>query len=367
MLLAGLLSKEAMLAAVPAVGLWLCLRRGVSWRHILAPAGAVLVFLGLRAAALGGLEATGSGAEQRLLAIKHLPVLLLDGLHATVLMRPIGPRHLWFEYRELSWVASGLALALLILLAVAVWLLRRRCPLLELGAGVFLLGLAPVALVSTVPGWGGFARYLYLPWAFGACAAVQLGRELWRRLAEREQACARVGIVLLAGLMVGWLSLQQVGLRRALLVYSSQEELARAAVAIDPDGPPGQEWLANVFLEQGDLSRALEHYRLAVAGDPELYRPRLNTAACLLHLNRPGEALDEIAGLEAQHGMTVKSTLVAVRALVRLRRTREARARLTRALEIAPDSPLLRQLEGELEHVVPDGPPGERQVAPGRG
>jgi tetratricopeptide (TPR) repeat protein len=319
--------------------------------RLVPSAVAAVVFLGLRAAALGGLEATGSDGAQRLLALRHLPVVLLDSLRAMLLMRPIGPRHLWFEYRGLGLGASLAALLAVAGLALLVWRLRRTSPLLVLAAGVSLLVLAPVALVSTVPGWGRFARYIYLPWAFGACAAVELGMVAARRAGRP----ARVVLVLVL-VLAAWLGLQQVGLHRALQVYSSQEELARAAVAIDPDGPPGHEWLGNIWLERNDLRRALEQYRLAVAGDPSLYRPRLNMAACLLHLGRSEEALEQIDLLEARHGRTVHSCHVAVKALLRLGRVAEAKQRLRWALERAPDSVLLRRLEATMPHGPASGP-----------
>jgi tetratricopeptide (TPR) repeat protein len=312
--------------------------------RLVPSAVAAATFLGLRAAALGGLEATGSDGAQRLLALRHLPVVLLDSLRAMLLMQPIGPRHLWFEYRDLGWGASLAAALVVAGLAILVWRLGRASPLLVLAAGVSLLVLAPVALVSTVPGWGGFARYIYLPWAFGACAAIELGMIAFRRAGRP----VRIGLLVV---LVAWLGLQQAGLRRALEVYSSQEELARGAVAIDPDGPIGHEWLGNVWVERGDLGRALEEYRLAVAGDPTLYRPRLNLAASLLQLGRPDEALEQIDLLEARHGSTVHSCQVAVQALLRQGRIAEAERRLRWALERAPDSVLLHRLEAQM----PDG------------
>ena len=80
-------------------------------------AASAILFLALRSSALGGLSAGGGDADQRLLALSHLPVLLADGLRALLSMHPVGYRELALEYVRLGWpwaMGSVLLLAPLI-------------------------------------------------------------------------------------------------------------------------------------------------------------------------------------------------------------------------------------------------------------
>jgi tetratricopeptide (TPR) repeat protein len=343
-LLAGLLSKEVVITALPVLTLWLWRRRRVTlvWQLPLWVAAAL--FLVLRMMALGGMKATGAGAAQRLLAIRNLPVLLLDGLRAMLAMQPIGPRHLSYDYVGVTWgwsLLAGLVVIGLVLLAVR---LRQCLPLLLVALGVLVSMLAPTSLVTTVPGWGGFARYLYLPWAFLALALTAAGSALLAWLASRRRHLLPAAAVIMVCYGVG----QQLGLRQALHAYSSQENLARTSIAIAPQVPEGYEWLGNVYLERNDLSTALSYYQEAVQQAPGVYRPRNNLAACLLELGRPVEALQHLQILEQQHGATVTSSTSMVRALIMLRRWDSAAQHLLWSLQRMPDEPALLRLQRQL-------------------
>jgi hypothetical protein len=343
-LLAGLLSKEVALTALPVLTLWLWRGRKVClvWQVPIWLAAAL--FLVLRMLALGGMKAAGAGAEQRLQAIQNLPVLLLDGLRALLIMLPIGPRHLSYEYVGVTWawsLAAGLVVAGLVLVAVR---LRQRLPLLLVALGVLVSMLAPTSLVTTVPGWGGFARYLYLPWAFFALALTAAGCSLLVWLSSRRRHLLPAVALILVCYVVG----QQVGLRQALYAYSSQENLALTSIAIAPEVPEGYEWLGNVYLKRNDLFTALAYYQEAVQCAPEIYRPRNNLAACLLELGRPAEALHQLQILEQQHGATVPSSIGMVRALIMLRRWDNAAQHLLWSLQRIPDEPALLGLQRQL-------------------
>jgi hypothetical protein len=95
---AGLFTKEVVLAALPALGIFLVFVRGVRARHLLPTVIAGIVFIVVRTAALAGLQATGIDSVHRLQALKVYPVLLLDGVRAMLTMQPIGIRHLSWEY-----------------------------------------------------------------------------------------------------------------------------------------------------------------------------------------------------------------------------------------------------------------------------
>jgi hypothetical protein len=343
-LLAGLLSKEVVLTALPVLTLWLWRGRKVCLVWQLPMWFAAALFLVLRMLALGGMKAAGAGAEQRLQAIRNLPVLLLDGLRAMLAMLPIGPRHLSYDYVGVTWgwsLAAALVVTGLVTVAVR---FRRQLPLLLVALGVLVSMLAPTSLVTTVPGWGGFARYLYLPWAFLAISLVAAGGSLLAWLRSRRRHLLPAVVLIMVCYAVG----QQLALHQALYAYSSQENLARTSIAIAPQVPEGYEWLGNVYLKRNDLVTALTYYQEAVQCAPGIYRPRNNLAGCLLELGRPAEALQQLQILEQQHGATVPSSIGMVRALIMLRRWDSAAQHLLWSLQRAPEEQSLLRLQRQL-------------------
>jgi len=345
---AGLLAKEVVLMALPALSLFLVVVRRVRARFLAPVWIAGAIFLVLRSLALSGLQATGADTGQRLEALKVYPVLILDGLRAMLTMTPVGIRHLSWEYASLGWVASLAAAAVCAALFAGAVALRRTAPLL-LTAGLTIgMMLAPIALVATVPGWGGFGRYLYVPLAFTALSLAQSTTVLWRRQPRLRWAIA----LMLAAVLV----VETIGLRHAFQVYSNQENLARAAIEIFPEGPDGWEWLGNVFLERGELEAALECYRDATDHGPELYRPRHNYAAALLYTGEPAAALEQLAILETFHPLPADATNVVVTALIELGRWDEAAKRLVEGLDRDPDNSSLAESAARMlaEHPRPD-------------
>ena len=152
------------------------------------------------------------------------------------------------------------------------------------------------------------------------------------------------------------LVVEGIGLRHALWVYSNQENLARAAIEVFPEGPDGWEWLGNVHLERGELETALQCYKEATERGPALYRPRHNYAAALLATGKPAAALDQLAILEGFHPLTADAANVAVTALLDLGRWDEAAERLIEGLNLYPDDVELAKLAARLlaEHPRPD-------------
>jgi tetratricopeptide (TPR) repeat protein len=138
-------------------------------------------------------------------------------------------------------------------------------------------------------------------------------------------------------MVVVTLVVELVGLQRALWVYANQENLARAAIEVFPDGPDGWEWLGNVYIDRGELVPALECYRQATERGPELFRPRHNLAAALYYTGQPTEALEQLEILDSIHPPTAPGSKVAILALMDLGRWDEAVARLVAALERNPN------------------------------
>lgn len=356
--LAGLFSKEIVLAALPALAFFLIVARRVRARYLLPAVLAGVVFVVVRSAVLAGLQATGTDSLQRVGALKIYPVLFLDGLRAMLTMQPIGIRHLSWEYGEIGWGTSAASTALCILLVAIAIAFRRRAPLGLAAALTTGLMLLPIALVATVPGWGGFGRYLYVPLAMTSLALAEIGLQAHRRLAaSRPRLHWAVPAIVVAALVT-----EVVGLQRALWVYANQENLARAAIEIFPDGPDGWEWLGNVHLDRGELEQARECYRQATERGPQLFRPRHNLAAALLYTGRPAEALSQLEILEQHHPPTPPGAKVAVLALMELGRWDDAVGRLVTALDRSPRDPGLIEVTGRLLASHPDPDALSRQL-----
>jgi hypothetical protein len=347
---AGLFAKEVVLAALPALGLFLVLSRSVRAQYLVPAFVAGLVFVGIRTAALAGLQATGADTAQRLQALKVYPVLVLDGLRAMLTMQPVGIRHLSWEYAEVGWgwsIATALGCAALL---VMVFVVRKTVPLAMPAVLTTGLMLLPIALVATVPGWGGFGRYLYVPLAITALGLAQLASVAHTSLVERLPRY-RFAVALIVGVV---LAAEMIGLQRALWVYRSQENLARAATEIFPEGPDGWEWLGNVYMDRGDLETALECYRKATERGPELFRPRHNLAMALYYTGRSEEALEQLEILETRHPPTTPGSNVAILALTELERWDEAVWRLIDAVNQDPFDATLQETGARLVATHPE-------------
>jgi tetratricopeptide (TPR) repeat protein len=357
--LAGLFAKEVVLTALPALGFFLLAIRGVRARYLLPTAVAGIVFIAVRTVALAGLQATGSGSTQRIEALKVYPVLLLDALRAMLTMQPIGIRHLSWEYASIGWAATLAAATLcLALLAIAV-VLRKTAPLVLAAVLTTGLMLAPIALVASVPGWGGFGRYLYVPLAITSLALGELGLAIHRRLAEHRPLLRWAVPAIVATALI----VELVGIQRALWVYANQENLARAAIEIFPDGPDGWEWLGNVYIDRGDLEAARDCYLKATERGPELFRPRHNLAAALYYTGRPAEALAQLEILNSLHPPTAPGSKVAILALMDLGRWHEAVDRLVTALDRNPEHEGLIGVAAQLFDAHPQPESLSRQMA----
>jgi Flp pilus assembly protein TadD len=340
-MLLGLLSKEAVVTALPVMSIYLWRIRGVNPRTLIGPWTAVVVFLALRVHALEGLQATGSGAAQRLDAIRNLPVLVLDGLGSFFTLQPIGVRHLFWDYRGVTWVESLIAASVLAALAFAAWRARRWAPLVPTALTVTICMLIPISLITTAPGWSGFGRYLYLPWGVTALACAEV---LLRLRPLTKDGPFRLRFLLIGSVWV-FLIVEVLALPRAIDVYHSQENLARASVELQPHAPDGWEWLGNHYLEKGDLPNAARCYAEAVAIEPTIERSRHNLAAALFYLGRPAEALEHQTAVAEIHGVTTDGAYIAGSASLALGLRDEAGRWINAGLELDPTDERLLELE----------------------
>jgi hypothetical protein len=364
-MLFGLFSKESPLLLLPVLSVWLVAVRGLSPVRLVPSWAAAGIFLVMRAMAVGGLGAAGNDAAQRLESLERLPLLLLDGLRACLTGTPRGLRHLGYEWADVTLATSALCAAGVLVVAVGAWLVRRRAPLVTLF--VFALGsaLLPVAMVTTVPDWGGFGRYLYAPWAIGSMALIG-GIAAGLRALE----IGRPGITKKAALGFGVVygALMLIGVREALHDWSGPAELAESGIRHAPDVGVHHAWLADVRREEGRLDEAEILYTAAIVRSPD-YDPAWNhLAATQRAAGRCLQALDTVARKHARNGAGPRSTLIEVLCLIEVGRHDEAGSRLLWALTRVPRSDDFLRLQAELLRLHPDpGYRGRLEDALGRG
>jgi hypothetical protein len=262
--LGGLLAKEPLLFALPALIAWpapqpLGLRARLLGAWPLCVSGAL--YLAWRALATDSSSALPS--VDLPLAAAHVPVLLLDGaLHLALPLR-VFPRALHEDYAALG--PSMLAGALLVvgIAAVALVRARRTHPLALFSALFFACTLAPVALV-TVRLWPGFGRYLYLPASLalpGAALALhrcseQLRPQLrFRRLPEVAAVAYLLALTLRSYV--------------ATYAYASDETLFSAVIAEAPERSHGYGFWGMSEAAAGRHARAVPLLRAAVERSPD--------------------------------------------------------------------------------------------------
>lgn len=341
------LSKESAFLLVPLLLALLVRRRGLSGRAILPALATLSLGLALRLSSLDGLDSGLAGGPSN--AVRHLPLLLVDALRAMATSMPVGLRHLYYDYSPVpGLVACGSGL-LLAGLGVLAWRSRLYAPLAPWCFAMFVAALGPVALVTTVPGWGGFGRFLYVPLPFVLVALAQAATSLQGRAPWRFGRPA----ALAAGLLLG---LQVLSLQGAQSDWSSDEALGASAVRLRPGQGLGYTWVGQALQRDGDCSDALPWYRQSARVDPSYHPGMQNLAICLIQVGHLHQALDVVDALEARHGSGPRSSYARVLALGRLGQLDEAHRLLEDALARAPRDADLLWLRSQLPVLRTAGP-----------
>ncbi len=268
--LLGLLSKEVLLLLLPA---WLLWRLGFFHERLselklaklksalldLSPAIlASIIYLIWRSFALSGLKASG-GLDHLLMAALRTPFLIFDGLYHILLPVDTSLRYLMEEYGRLSTALFLLAWLALLLLALLIFVKRRRLPLLSFGLLCFVLILSPAALITGLK-WYGFGRYLYLPSALLFMGLAE-GLEAVQRAQPNLKPLLRFILPLL-------LAVEGLILALSSSQWDGDEAMYRDIIESQPENSHGFGGLGRLLIQRGEYPAAAQMLMKAVAHNP---------------------------------------------------------------------------------------------------
>lgn len=284
--LLGLLSKEVLLLCLPAILLWPertplgILRRTLRVAPLTA---ASVVYLGLRAHALGGMRSHDNAAQLGAASMR-VPWLLLDGLVQSVAPTRAFQRLLFEEYARLPGSLLLLASFAVIALAAGAFALRRSAGAAGWGLLWFALPLAPIAIIS-MKYWPGFGRYLYLPCAGLALTittiAARAARAAPRLLGFFACTSLAYALVLLATLQL------------VIASYRDSTALYTRTIESRPDLAYGYGALAaSISTSLQDLESVARLLDIAERLDPTVPRYAIHHVQTELVLKRPERAAE---------------------------------------------------------------------------
>ncbi len=350
--LLGLLSKETLGPALLVALVWdagffhrdlMSLRLSRTWvLRSLPIAFALASYLALRTAVLQGLHAS-AGAPQLLRALGHLPLLIQDGLIASVAPTRLMPRYLLEEYTTSSGWQLFASVVVVAVLVGAILGLRKRWPQGSFGLAWFAITLAPVSLISTLA-WYGFGRYLYLPFAIllpvlseGAARAVQYASSTSPRLGR-------------AGKWIAVFAMAVFAIRLALSgpQWDGPEAFYRAIAAEDPYASHGVGGMGKLLVESGQPAQAIPLLELAVLRNGSDDRYLNNLAVSYLRTASYEQALRATALGGERFPSHAKFPYVRALALVNAGSPHQVAVALAQALEIDLHFKPARSLLAEL-------------------
>jgi protein O-mannosyl-transferase len=181
---------------------------------------------------------------------------------------------------KVSW-----ALVILVVITSAALIGRRRCPYLLVG-WLWCLGmLIPVSEFLHFGMQTVADRYTYLP-QIGLCLALTWGlADVLRSLPVRRWACgvaAALALVVLMG--CAW---------RQTSFWRNSDSLWTRTLACTSRNGQAHHGLGNLFLDRGQIDKAIEQYQAAIAIEPDNAMAHYNLGVALASMGRLDEAIEQ--------------------------------------------------------------------------
>lgn len=336
--LVALLGKEPAVMLLPVFAAFVAARgdlaRPADRRELLrigAPLGlALVVYLAMRVAALGGLMGTG-GSRRVVVDVGEglLTAAALFGKYVTLLLIPHGQSAL-YDYR----IATGLAdprpwvgLAAAASVGVLAWRVRRN-PAAVLGVALVVLPLLP-ALYVPVLGEGLVGeRYLYLP----SVGLALLVAQAWTAWISPHAARERVAVVA-AGLVAAAGAAVTVSRNR---VWHDELSLWADAAGKADRSAAAHEHLGFALLTAGRPAEAVPSLLRSLQLDPGRRDARTNLAAALAALGRNDEAVLQAESVLAENPRNPEAHAILAHALAARGELPRAVLEYRRSVELDP-------------------------------
>jgi hypothetical protein len=284
--LLGLLNKEMLVFALPALAFWPGFAAGTAPRERVRALLPFVIGLGayltLRAHALHG-GGAGVSAGEPLAALSRWPLLFCDAFANLLFPVRVYSRLLKEDY-DAAGGAVALAAALVsALVLVPAWRLRKRVPIFAWTLFWLATTLAPVTVLAT-RSWPGFGRFLYLPGSLFYVGVAQLCAVAFQTASERLRPLLRLGLGALLALMA---------LRTFVYAsdFASDDALFGSIIAEAPDRSHGYAFLGMTYLERHEPEAAARLLRKATAIAPFERRYTQQLGQALLYSGQRQEAL----------------------------------------------------------------------------
>ncbi|HET6329078.1 MAG TPA: tetratricopeptide repeat protein [Planctomycetaceae bacterium] len=188
-------------------------------------------------------------------------------------------------HENLSWVALGIAAALLIAISVAAVVWIRRFPFVFVGWCWYLGTLVPMIGLVQIGSQQMADRYTYFPLIGIFLAATWLVPELVPAGVLRTRvlpAAALAGLLLLAGTTYGQIA-----------YWHDSLSLLRHAMACTPDSATIHEFLGGAEVSEGDANEAVKELQKAIQLAPKYAPVHVNLGTAYQQLGRFDEAVQQ--------------------------------------------------------------------------
>jgi tetratricopeptide (TPR) repeat protein len=221
------------------------------------------------------------------------------------------------------------ALALLICLSLAIFVLRRRYPYLVTGWLWYLVTLGPVIGILQVGNQARADRYTYLPQIGLVLLLAWLAADLSARWHYRRYFLGTLSATILIALVFA--------ARTQASYWRNSESLWTRALACTSDNAIAEQDLGDALHEQGRMDEAMAHFQRALQINPDQASAHSALGLVLLETGRPDESVNHLLKALEINPNFADAHYNLGNTFMQIGSANEALIHFNRALEINPD------------------------------